>query len=633
MRSTALLIVVAATLALAAEPPPPPPPLPPPAPEVRAAPGEHGQAWLGGAGLGRVRSAFIPGRALSVALRGAFLRAPQLTVPVGVDEYRSTQFAVAYAPAPWLEVSGMLRSATHEQAASAAGKYWLMNDLFLKVKGGTTFVNGMLGLAAEACLRLPPPLFRAEPLWQGFSPGFGAVFSLDLGQAGVPLVFHANSSFFLDQSVEFDGAAVDLTRRFALDVVTYNQWRSGAGLEGRFVLGPVGLRPFVEYSVDLLLGAPGASPMRLAPGLRVLPWRGLHLEALVELGLTKVTAPGVPPVAPWHLQLALGWQTDVDAASTPAGPAGPAVVERVVERERLVAGGPTTGRVTGQVTDSATRRPLEQAIVALGGRNRLLTEGDGRFVLDGVEPGPVKLVVSREGYGPSEITGQVDRGGALTLNAALVALPPEPARPMALRGTVLDEQEKPLVATLSVPGAGASQRSKATGDFELSIASGEHAVEVSAPGYLAQARRVAGRPGDSVVLDFVLKPVPKQALVVLKSDKLELRKQVHFATNRDVILPDSAPLLDQVAAMLLDHDELALVRIEGHTDDQGDDGFNLDLSNRRAKAVLRALLERGVAEARLKAVGFGEARPLADNQKPGGRVLNRRVELMVEERR
>ena len=124
--------------------------------------------------------------------------------------------------------------------------------------------------------------------------------------------------------------------------------------------------------------------------------------------------------------------------------------------------------------------------------------------------------------------------------------------------------------------------------------------------------------------------MPKQTLVVLKKDKIEIKRQVHFATNRDVILPDSAPLLDQIAATILEYDRLKLIRIEGHTDDQGDDSYNLELSGRRANAVSRALMERGVESTRLKSIGYGETKPLADNKKPAGRALNRRVEFMIE---
>lgn len=629
MTRTALISSLLLAVSVSAAPPPAgPPPAPAPEPVVsEAAPlGEMGQSALGGAGLNRVRSAFVANRHLSLSMRAGFYRVPQLTVPAGTDEYRSTLVTAAFSPLPWLELTSLLRSTTLEQPASPAYNYWLVNDFFFKMKAGTTFANGSLALAAEFYLRLPPPIFRATPVWQGMSPGLGALFSYDLRKAGVPLVFHANASFFLDQSVDFDDSSGDLTRRTALDIVTFNQLRAGAGLEGRFGIGSVGLRPFVEYAVDAPLGAIGPPPMRLSPGVRVLPWRGLFLDGLVEIGLTKVTQPGLIPLAPWQLQFVLGWQMGVDPTT-----GGTAIVERVVEKEKLVAQAPTTGRVQGVVTDAATKMPLAEAVVQIPGRNRILTEADGRFVVEAVEPGNVKVVGSKAGYEPREGSGTVDKGGLLTLNLELTQLPPEPPRPMAVRGSVLNEKEKPVASTISVPAAGVAQKSSQTGEFTFSVPAGETIVEASATGYLTQAQRLSGNPGDSLVVNFVLKPVPKQSLVVLKKDKIEIKKQVHFATNRDVILPDSAPLLDQIAATILEHENLKMIRIEGHTDDQGDDAHNLDLSNRRANSVLRALVERGVSSGRLKSIGYGETKPIADNKKPAGRALNRRVEFMIEQ--
>lgn len=609
-----------------------PPPPPTPAPEVEekvVVPGsEFGQAQLGGVGLDRVRSGFISPRSLAVTLRGGFYRVSALSVPAAIDEYRTTMVSAAYSPLPMLEFSTLLRSTTLEQPASPLGNYWLVNDFFFKVKAGTTFAKGALALAGEAFLRLPPPLFRADPVWQGWSPGLGALLSYDLRPAtGVPVLFHVNTNIFFDNSVDFDDSAKDLTRRSALEIVTFNQWRSGAGIEARFAAGPVGIRPFVEYTVDVPLGATGTPPMRLNPGVRVMPWKGLYLDGLVEIGLTKPTQPGLIPLAPWMVQFALGWHANVDPGVQVAKGE---VVEKVVEKTKLVEQKPTTGRVQGLITDASTKKPLGDSVIQVAGRNRILTEADGRFVIPEVEPGPVKIVATHPGYEPREQSGFVDKGGLLTLDVALPTLPPEPPKPMAVKGSVLNEQEKPMVATIAVPTGGVAMKSNANGEFTLSMPSGEHALEVSAPGYLAQAKRVTGAPGDSVVVDFVLKPVPKQSLVVLKKDKIEIKKQVHFATGRDVILPDSAPLLDEVAATLLGHANLKVIRIEGHTDDQGADDTNLDLSQRRAKAVMRAILERGVDASRLKAVGYGETKPVADNKKPAGRALNRRVEFMIE---
>jgi outer membrane protein OmpA-like peptidoglycan-associated protein len=72
------------------------------------------------------------------------------------------------------------------------------------------------------------------------------------------------------------------------------------------------------------------------------------------------------------------------------------------------------------------------------------------------------------------------------------------------------------------------------------------------------------------------------------------------------------------------------LRIEAHTDSQGNDAANLALSQQRAEAVTQALRAAGLPGARLKAIGKGEADPLADNGSAAGRARNRRVEVIVE---
>lgn len=80
--------------------------------------------------------------------------------------------------------------------------------------------------------------------------------------------------------------------------------------------------------------------------------------------------------------------------------------------------------------------------------------------------------------------------------------------------------------------------------------------------------------------------------------------------------------------MLREHAELRL-SIEGHTDSDGIEGYNQDLSERRAAAVKHFLVDRhGIDEARLQTTGFGESRPVADDSTAEGKEQNRRVELV-----
>ncbi len=101
-----------------------------------------------------------------------------------------------------------------------------------------------------------------------------------------------------------------------------------------------------------------------------------------------------------------------------------------------------------------------------------------------------------------------------------------------------------------------------------------------------------------------------------------------FDTGSDRIKPESTPTLDEIGQMLTDHADLMLA-IEGHTDNVGDDAYNLELSKKRANAVVRYLIDEfGVSKNRLESEGFGETKPTDSNDTPEGRQNNRRVELV-----
>lgn len=105
--------------------------------------------------------------------------------------------------------------------------------------------------------------------------------------------------------------------------------------------------------------------------------------------------------------------------------------------------------------------------------------------------------------------------------------------------------------------------------------------------------------------------------------------RVEFATGSDRILPTSEPVLGDVLAILLSAEDVARVRIEGHTDDQGSDRRNIRLSRARAASVVAWLVERGVPAERLEAWGCGEGHPLVEGRGRAARQTNRRVEFFV----
>jgi outer membrane protein OmpA-like peptidoglycan-associated protein len=124
----------------------------------------------------------------------------------------------------------------------------------------------------------------------------------------------------------------------------------------------------------------------------------------------------------------------------------------------------------------------------------------------------------------------------------------------------------------------------------------------------------------------------KYSLIVVKKEKIEIKQQVHFATAKANILPDSYELLAQVADAIKSA-KIKKVLIEGHTDSQGGDAYNMKLSQKRADSVRDHLIDKGgVDPAVLESVGFGETRPIESNKTAKGRALNRRTEFKIIER-
>ena len=110
---------------------------------------------------------------------------------------------------------------------------------------------------------------------------------------------------------------------------------------------------------------------------------------------------------------------------------------------------------------------------------------------------------------------------------------------------------------------------------------------------------------------------------------ITLSGSVLFTSGRSTLLANARPKLDEVATALQKSDAEKFV-VEGHTDSIGSDATNEELSYRRAQTVDDYLIERGVPAEKIRAVGYGKSRPVADNTTAEGRANNRRVEIIIQ---
>ncbi len=122
----------------------------------------------------------------------------------------------------------------------------------------------------------------------------------------------------------------------------------------------------------------------------------------------------------------------------------------------------------------------------------------------------------------------------------------------------------------------------------------------------------------------------KPALVVVTDCEVKITQQIHFEYNKDTIRRESFPVLDAVVEALQKNPSIK-IEVQGHTDNKGAAAYNKNLSDRRAKAVMKYLVSHGVEMSRLASHGYGFERPLVDNSTEQNRALNRRVQFVRTE--
>jgi outer membrane protein OmpA-like peptidoglycan-associated protein len=257
------------------------------------------------------------------------------------------------------------------------------------------------------------------------------------------------------------------------------------------------------------------------------------------------------------------------------------------------------------------------------------TSEKGVFRSLDLEPGPVAITVTKDGFEPATAKAEVAAGENREIE---VALTPS-IREGEIRGRVVDEKDKPIPgAYIDINGPTSMQvRSGADGTFEAKAVSGKYLVIVSMEGLLKKEREFELKGGETNSSDVLLRKRPKQAIAEVSKDQIIVKESVHFVTGEARLAPDAAAVLDSVIDVLANHKEIKRLRVEGHTDNVGADDANLKLSQDRAAAVVQYMVQQGIDPSRLVSEGYGASRPIAPNLTRRGREQNRRVEFHIVE--
>ena len=202
-----------------------------------------------------------------------------------------------------------------------------------------------------------------------------------------------------------------------------------------------------------------------------------------------------------------------------------------------------------------------------------------------------------------------------------------------VRGIAVDTKAgRPLAGVLVSAGNVVQGLSDDKGGFLLEkVPAGLVVTTGSKPDYSSDSEAADLVSGETV--DVVLELTPTEKDSESLAEQLERDGKVdlygiYFDTAKATLKPESEATLQQVLGVLTSDAKLRLV-IAGHTDSEGGDSYNQDLSEKRAASVMAWLTGKGVEASRLSSEGLGESRPVADNGNEAGRALNRRVEVRV----
>lgn len=148
----------------------------------------------------------------------------------------------------------------------------------------------------------------------------------------------------------------------------------------------------------------------------------------------------------------------------------------------------------------------------------------------------------------------------------------------------------------------------------------ERQMEINKAKREAEAAQMRSRQMEAELAELQAKQTERGVVLTLGN--------VLFATDKAVLLPGAMQTMDKLAEFLQKNPDRK-VMIEGHTDNVGSDQYNVFLSQRRADAVKKALMDRGIPADRIVTKGYGKTYPVAGNNTAAGRQQNRRVEVVV----
>ncbi len=240
------------------------------------------------------------------------------------------------------------------------------------------------------------------------------------------------------------------------------------------------------------------------------------------------------------------------------------------------------------------------------------------------------LIVAADGKTAYFASDRSDSRGQLDLYSFELYPEVRPLKTLYVSGFVYDAKtQKRLVANietydLATGQVAATIRTDKVGNFMAPLPTGkDYAFSVNRKGYLFYSDNFSLKnvsPDSSFYREIALQPLDTSAVLVLHN--------IFFDTRQFTLKTGSELELNRLVALLRENPTVT-IEISGHTDNIGNTKDNVLLSERRAQAVVKYLVDKGIPAERLQAKGYGETKPVADNMTAAGRAENRRTELKI----
>ena len=418
------------------------------------------------------------------------VQAGLMRVAFGVDFFKVNSFfepndghtrvgavlSLSGSPIDYLEAWLNVRATSNSNDSTDPSLLQAQGDVALGVKGFYP-VGNLVSVGADAQVTFLSGIGDSTFDLGATEVRFRGLFTTDFtkSESPLPLRLHVNVGYVLDNSNQLiEGRQDDLTQaeRFALGVNDFSRVTAAFAVEAPFKY----ITPYIEYSAEFpvspqYLATPGVVavgqpqaltvaqttvpevtseparpayqrivPQVITPGIRVTAIPKLTLDLAVEIGITPDEGLGVPSVPPYNVVFLASYPLDPFGVNDD-GVTGPPISVPVVIPE-TVAAAPTTGALAGIVTDKETTKPIPGAVVRFDRAPPVATADSGRFRSLAMDPGPVQVTISKDGYEAVTETVEIAANDEPELAVVLTPLIKEGT----IRGRVTDDQDTPIAA-------------------------------------------------------------------------------------------------------------------------------------------------------------------------------------------